>query len=286
MKRIPVLILFLIPLTTLQAQRDYLPTPEDLTRFKNSKTHVVLNDNPLSEYNFEIEDAVKKFWTITGYEIIPHDDFEEKSADENASFLYVATVTFLKDKTHTRYLFLCLSMGGERNTTDDLKDITTIPLGYYGVDEDHYTYKLGTLLRFMQLHVQRLIDDPALVSQNVFQHYNENMGYLNDKVLYLVEDEIAQDIASEAKIRDLYPYAFKIVDRETIQELIMEEDERAVFLHKVGPEGRIKNARIYKMIVGAADDKLYYYNYHKLSDKKPDALLRNDIRRMGQAPQK
>ena len=76
------------------------------------------------------------------------------------------------------------------------------------------------------------------------------------------------------------------MDRETIQELIMEEDGQAVFLHKVGPEGRIKNARIYKMIVGAADDRLYYYNYHKLSDKNPDALLKNDIRRMGQAPQK
>ena len=280
-------LIFLLTPAMVQAQREYLPTPEDLTRFQATKTYIVMNDNPLSEYNFEIKDVIEKYWTITPYEFLEHDDFAEKSVDSNASFLYVAAVNFEKDKSRTRYMFLCLSLGGpDHETLDELKDITNLPLSYYGVDEDHYTYKLGTLIRFLQKHVNLLISDPALVSQNVFQYYNRNMGDLSTKTLYLVEDEIDPEIASEAKIREIYPYDFEIVDRDKVRELIMDGDENAVFLHKVGPEGKHLEARVYKILVGAADANFYYFNYHKANDKNPDAILTNDFRRISKAHKK
>ncbi len=119
-----------------------------------------------------------------------------------------------------------------------MKDITNLPLSYYGVDEDHFSYKLGTIVRFMQDHIRLITEQPELVSQNVFKHYNENMADIKGKTLYLVEDELARDVSTEAKIRALYPNDVKIVEREEIKELIMAGDEDAVFLHKVGPEGQ------------------------------------------------
>jgi hypothetical protein len=74
-----------------------------------------------------------------------------------------------------------------------------------------------------------------------------------------------------------------IVTREEIKDLIMEGDENAVFLHKVGPEGKKMNARVYKVLIGAADAQFYYYNYHKVSAKKPDAIIENDFRRISKA---
>jgi hypothetical protein len=285
MKKLIVFLMVMLPMVHIQAQREYLPTAEDLNRFKATKTYVVLNDNPMSDYNFEIKDVIEQYWTITPYEFIDHDDFAEKSVDSNASFLYVAAVNFEKDKSGTRYMFLCLSLGGpDHDNIDELKDITNLPLSYHGVDEDHYTYKLGTLLRFMQNHVKLLIEDPALVSQNSFQHYNDNMGDMSGKTLYLVEEEIEQAVASESKIKELYPYSFKIVEREDIKELIMASDEDAVILHKVGPEGKNLEARVYKALIGVGDATFYYYNYHKSSAKKPDAFLRNDFKRIGRAP--
>ncbi len=286
MKSTFVFLLMMIPLVHLQAQREYLPTPEDLTRFQATKTYVVLSNNPLSEYNFEIKDVVEKYWTLTPYEFLDYDDFAEKSLDKNASFLYVAVVNFEKDKSRNRYMFLCLSLGGERETIDDLKDVTNIPLGYHGVDEDHYTYKLGTLIRFMQNHVQMLIDDPAMVAQNVFQHYNENMGYAGEKTLYLVEDEIEHRIATEAQISKLYHYPFQIVDREKIKELILAGDKDAIFLHKVGPEGKNLEARTYKILIGVAEARIYYYEYHKVNAKHPDAFLEDDFKRLERANEK
>lgn len=285
MKQLFAFLLVIIPLLHVQAQREYLPTPEDLNRFHTTKTYVVLSDNPMAEYNFEIQDAVKKYWNITGYEFLQYDDFGDKSVDKNASFLYMAAVNFEKDKSQTRYMFLCLSLGGDYETIDDMKDVANIPLSYYGVDEDRYAYKLGTMVRFLQDHIRLITENPDMVSQNVYKHYNTNMADMKGKTLYLVEEELARNVSSEAKIRSVYPYEVKIVEPEEIKELIMAGDENAVFLHKVGPEGKKMNARVYKILIGAADGKFYYFDYHKVSSKKPDAFLESDFKKLARASQ-
>ncbi|MEZ5070662.1 MAG: hypothetical protein R2751_06785 [Bacteroidales bacterium] len=284
-KKTIVWLLLAMPFLPVLAQREYLPTPEDLDRFHHTTTYVVMNDNPLSAYNFEIQDALKKFWTITDYEIISHDDFAAKSSNTNASFLYVATVNFEKDRSNTRYIFLCLSLGGDHQTIDDLKDIANIPLGYNGVPEEDYTYKLSTLLRFLQEHVKLITAHPDMVSQNVYEHYNENMESLKGKTLYVVKDELGRDVNTEAKIKAIYPLPVKIVERDEIGELILAADPNTVFLHKVGPEGKGQNSRVYKILIGAAEAKFYYFDYHKASDKTPDAFLSSDFKKLAKANQ-
>ena len=269
----------------LLAQREYLPTTQDLEQFHRSKTYVVLNSNPLSDYNIEIQDAVKKYWNITPFEFLDFEDFGEKSSDPGASFLYMAAVNFEKDKSNTRYMFLCLSIGGEYESIDDMKDVANLPLGYYGVDEDQFAYKLGTMVRFLQDHVRLITEHPEMVSQNVYKHYNDNMGDVKGKTLYLVEDELQTPVSTEAGIRAVYPYDVKIVEPEEIKELIMAGDVNAVFLHKVGPQGRQMNARVYKILIGAADGKFYYFDYHKANAKNPDAFLEKDFKKLARANQ-
>ena len=285
MKKYYALLLLLIPFIQLQAQREYLPTAEDLEHFHTTRTYVVLESNPLSDYNIEIQDAVKKFWDITEYEFLPMKDFAEKSRDKNASFLYLATVSFEKDKSNARYQFLCLSLGGDRVSIDDLRDVANIPLGYYGVDSDHYAYKLGIMIRFLQYHVRLITENPDIISQNVYKYYNDNMADLKGKTLYLVQEELASDVNTLSKIRAYYPGEVKLVDREAIKELIMAQDPDAVVLHKVGPEGKKMNARVYKILIGLAEAKFYYFDYHKVSNKNPDAFLASDFKKLGKAIQ-
>jgi hypothetical protein len=283
MKKLFTFLLVIVSFVHLQAQREYLPTKADLDHFYTTKTYVVLEENPLSDFNIEIRDAVEKFWNITEYEFIKMKDFSQKSADKNASFLYLAGVSFEKDRSNTRYKFLCLSLGGDYATLDEMKDVANIPLSYYGVDSDHFSYKVGTLVRFLQNHVKLITEDQSIISQNIYKYYNENMGDLKEKILYLVEDELGRDVSSVSKIRAIYPYEVKIVDRETIRELIMAEDENAVVLYKVGPEGKKQNARVYKILVGVSDAKFYYFKYHKVTEKKPDAFLASDFKRLAKA---
>ena len=283
MKKSYALLLLLIPMIQLQAQREYLPTQDDLDHFFTTKTYVVLESNAISDYNIEIQDAVKKFWNITEYEFLKMEDFAEKSKDKNASFLYLAGVSFEKDRSNTRYKFLCLSLGGNRVSIDDLKDVANIPMSYFGVDGDHYAYKLGIMIRFLQYHVQLITRKHEIVSQNVYKYYNENMADVKGKTLYLVEEELARDVSSLAKIKAIYPGEVKLVDRETIKNLIMAEDENAVVLHKVGPEGKKMNARVYKILIGLDEAKFYYFDYHKVNAKKPDAFLASDFKKLAKA---
>ena len=283
MKHTLALLVVLFSFTQINAQREYLPTAEDLDHFHTTKTYVVLSDNPMAEYNFEIQDAVKKYWNITEYEFIKFEEFGEKSADKNASFLYVAAVNFEKDKSHTRYKFLCVSLGGDYVSIDDMKDVANLPLSYHGVDEDRYTYKLGTMVKFLQNHIKLITENPSMVSQNVYKHYNENMADAKQKTLYMLEEELDKPVSSEARIRQVYPYEVKIVEPEDIKELIMAGDENAVFLHKVGPEGKQMNARVYKILIGATDGKFYYFDYHKVNSKKPDAFLESDFKKLAKA---
>lgn len=283
MKKLFIILFAIIPVLNLSAQREYLPTVEDLEAFHKTKTYIVLQDNPISDYNFEIRDAVEKYWDITDYEFIKFDEFNRKIRFEEASFLYTATVSFEKDKSQTRYTFLCLSLGGDFPSVDHMKDIVNVPLSYYSVDEENYTYKLGTLVNFMQKHVRMITEDPDLISQNVLKEYNENMAGVHGKTLFLVEDELQKSIGSEAKIRSVYPHKFKIVTREEIKEAIMNKDEEIVFLHKVGPEGSKLSARVYKILIGAGDSNFYYFDFHKVSTKKPDAFLEFDLKKIGKA---
>lgn len=270
----------LLPLNWVCGQREYLPTGEDLEVFNTTKTYVVLQDNPMSDYNLEITDAVKEYWDITEYEFLPFDEFAKKSRDPNASFLYTATVVFEKDKSDTRYTFLCLSLGGDHATLDEMKDVVNIPLGYYGVDEDSYSYKLGTLVHFMQKHVRMITEHPEMISQNIFREYNDNISAITGKTLYVVEDELESTISSEARFRSVYPHAFRFVTREEVKEAIMNKDKNVVFLHKVGPEGKKQKARVYKILIGAGDSDFYYFDYHQVNAKKPDAFLEADLKKL------
>jgi hypothetical protein len=271
--------LFAAAVTFAQAQ-SIVPSKQDIATFFTTKTLVVLEDNPLSEFNAIIRDVMKQEWKITPYDFIADKDFEKMRLDPQYSFIYLSKVTFESDKTDAEYRFLQLSLGGDYFRLNEMPDIASVPLAYYNVSEDRYDYKLGILLRFMQNHAQLIREHPEIVSSNVFKHYNENKGEMKDKVFYLLKEELAPDVNTEARIKKVYPYKFKLVTEEDIEQAITDRDPNVVFLHKVGPEGTKINARCYNVIIGAADATFYYFDYHKISDKNPDGFLASDFKNL------
>ena len=219
-------------------------------------------------------------WNITEFDYIGFKEFEELRKDPQYSFLYMSQVTFENDKTDAKYRFLHLSLGGDYFRKDQMPDIASVPLAYYSVEEDNYTYKLAILVRFIQNHALFIKEHPEIVSANVLQHYNDNIKDIKQKTLYVLEEELSKEVNSTARIKKVYPYKFRIVTKDDITEAIKNRDPNVVFLHKVGPEGTKINARCYKIVIGAADANFYYFDYHKISDKKPDGLLSQDFKKM------
>jgi hypothetical protein len=258
--------------------QSYVPSRQDIMTFPTTKTLVVLEDNPLSEFNSIIKTVMQQEWNVTEFDFVTNKEFEAKRLDPQYSFIYMSRVTFESDKTDAAYRFLHLSLGGDYFRLNEMPDIASVPLAYYGVDEDRYAYKLAILVRFIQNHSRLIQEHPEIVTANVFKHYNDNIKDIRGKILYLLKEELALEVNSPSRIKGVYPYEFKIVTTEDIEQAIRERNPNVVFLHKVGPEGTKINARCYKVIIGAADANFYYFDYHKISDKKPDGFLGSDFK--------
>lgn len=272
----------------VQAQQA-VGTPENLQRFKNTTTMVVLDNNPLLEYNFKIKETVEKHWNINKYDVVTFSsaDFEKARKDSTKAFLMRNTVYNDRDKTKSKFDYLCVELGGDYEYIRQMPDIASVPICYNGVDEASYGYKLGLLCQFLQNHIKLTTENPKLTSKNILKYYNSQMADIHDKTLYLVKEELNPDLNTEAKIKSLYPYKFKIVSREEVEAAIDRHDPDVVLLHKVGPEGtRKKEVRCYKVIVGASDARLYYFAYHMISDKNKEGMLAKDFQKLAKAKKK
>lgn len=270
---------FMAMCTCLHAQ-SYVPSRQDIAAFFTTKTLVVLEDNPLVEYNSIIKKVMEQEWKVTEYGFISNKEFEEKRFDPQYSFIYMSRVSFEADKTDAEYRFLHLSLGGDYFRMNEMPDMASIPLAYYEVDEDGYAYKLAILVRFIQNHTQLIREHPEIVTANVFKHYNDNIEDIKDKTLYVLQEELGTAVNSEGKIRKVYPYKFAVVTRDDIEQAIKDRNPDVVFLHKVGPEGTKMNARCYNVVIGAADAKFYYFDFHKITEKNPDGFLESDFKNL------
>jgi hypothetical protein len=279
MKRI-IASLVLAGAVALVYSQSYVPSREDVNAFFTTKTLVVLESNPLMEYNSIIKKVMQQEWNITEFDFITEKEFEEKRMDAQYSFIYMSQVTFESDKTDAAYRFLHLSLGGDYFRLNEMPDIASVPLAYFNVEEERYAYKLAILVRFLQNHAKLIKEHPEIISANVFKYYNANIKDIKEKTLYLLLEELAPSVNTEARIKKVYPYKFKIVTMEDIEQAIKERNPDVVFLHKVGPEGTKINARSYKIIIGASDANFYYFDYHKISDKNPDGFLESDFKNL------
>lgn len=280
MKKLLILTVALAINLQLVSAQDYVPSKDDIKAFFKTKTLVVLPDNPFLEYNVVIKEVMKQEWNVTEFDFIAAKDFETLRKDPQYSFLHMAQVRFDSDKTDAQYRFLFLSLGGDYFRLNQMPDLAAVPLAYFSVEEDNYIYKLALLVRFIQNHANLINTRPEIVSANVFKHYNDNMQDIKTKTLYVLEEELSKEVNSIARIKKVYPDNVKIVSKDEITEAINTRNEDVVFLHKVGPEGTKLDARCYKVIIGAADANFYYFDYHRISDKKPDGLLESDFKAM------
>jgi len=279
MKRITLFTLLICFSISTFAERN-LVRPEDIKAFLKSTTYVVLEDNPMSGYNFKMKEVIEKSWSITPYKFITTKEFDKMRQDIDKSFLVLVQMKFDKDKVPAVYNFLCISMGAAVKNITDMPDVCSIPLSYDKVPEDNYIYKLEGLVRFMQNHIKLIDQNPTLIKNNIFDYYNKNTKEIKGKELWVVENDLEKTTRALAQIRKNYNYTVKVVTTETIEKAIAEKNPNVVYLHKVGPEGGRLQARCYKVVMGAGDDQIYYFDYHTVTKSEGDGLLDSDFKKM------
>jgi len=282
MRKILIACILIIGFSSAFAQKE-VPTAEQISKFYKTTTLIILDNNPMMSYNFKMREAIEKVWKATPFEFISQEEFEEKRMSDKYSFISLDKVWFTKDKLKANYKFLCLSLGGNYKNEKDMPQLCTVPVSYFGVDEESYIYKFSALLQIIQDHVKMIKENPTINKINVIHQYNKKAGEIKNKTLYVTKEDLAKEINTEAKFKKVYPYPFKFVSRDELEKIIDNKTANVIFLHKVGPEGTKRKARCWKTMIGADDAKLYYFNYHMISAKKPDGLLAKDLKKIAKA---
>jgi len=282
MKKVLSIWIIVLAVTSVFAQKE-VPTPDQIAQFYKTKTLIVLDDNPMMSFNFKMKEAIQKVWKATDYDFISKEEYETKRMSDKYSFISLDKVWFTKDKLKANYNFLCLSLGGNYKNEKDMPQLCTVPVSYFGVDEESYIYKFSALLQITQDHVKMIKDNPTVNKINVIHQYNKHAGEIKNKTLYITKEDLSREINTEAKFKKVYPYPFKFVSRDELEKIIDNKTPNGIFLHKVGPEGTKRKARCWKTMIGTDDAKLYYFNYHMISWKKPDGLLAKDLKKIAKA---
>ncbi len=272
-------IFVLISLQTFAQQ--YFPSKAELKDFKRSKTYVLLDNNIFGTYNQEIRSAADKFWTITKHEYINKDGFNEKKYYPGASILFLSESYFDGQKDAGVFNTLSLNMGHESGEMDKMPTIVDFPLSYADFDTERYAYKIGLALKFMQNHIRWLMENPDIEDKSVLNYYRNIEEKTTDKTLYLLKEEMDKKVDELSEIKKVYSGKVKFVTREDIQEAVERGDENVLILNLVAPDQDVTNYLCLKMILGAADAKLYYFGFHKTVKRvKPGKFLKSDFQKI------
>ena len=261
-----------------QAQKVTYASQKQIGDFFNSKTMVVLDANPMIGYNIVITDAVKKYWTITPYEIITSAQFDKMYTDPNLSFIFLSKVQLEKDKEEVYYMYMNVVMGAKVKDLTALPELLSLPLAYTGVDEDDYVDKLPLMLSFAQLHLNNLKDAKNPKTFYNLKNYSDDSKLLKDKTLLVKESDLAEEVNTVEKIQKEYPGIVKIVSLEEMVKAIEEQAPNTAVLHQLGPAEDENKGRSYCQIFGTDDAKLYYYNYQNITQRRPEGMLARDFR--------
>jgi hypothetical protein len=278
MKTTVIAIIMLFSTVLLAGQAPF-PSEEEITQFTHSKTCVVLEDDPFSSYNAFIKEAVKEFWSVTPYEIITINEFNEKRLDPDYSFIVLTQTNFDKDKSNSLFNFINLLQGKNVNRLGEMPEICAVPLSFAGEEDFEYSYKLGAILSFMQKHAQMISKDPSLTGRKYLKYYNKYTSEVQNKTILVRKEDLSPSIATIDKIKAIFNNKIEIVAEEDIVKAIEDKTPNTVILHKVGPVGKKNVGYCFKMLIGTDDSNMYYYNRHKISNSKPNGLLPTDIKR-------
>ena len=272
-------ISMLIATVVLKSQAPF-PSKDEIKQFTASKTCVVLEDDPFSSYNVYIKKALEEFWSITPFEYIDEVDFDDKRLKSEYSFIVLTQTDFERDKSNSRFNFINLLQGKDVDKLGEMPEICAVPLSFASEDDLDYSYKLGAILLFMQKHAQMIADDPSLTGRRYLRYYNKYIPEVQAKKILVKEEDLVPEIASIDKIKKIYTKEIDIVSEDDIIKAIENKAPNTLILHKVGPVGDVSSGYCFKMLIGADDSNMYYYNQHNINSNNPNGLLPADLKRL------
>ena len=279
-KSLATIILLVATLQAFSQLKMPMGSKSEVEKFYKTTTYVVMKNEFMSDYNDKIKEAVEKHWTATPVKFVKASEFEKLRHDDDKSFLVVNIAYF--DGDDTKFEFLILSLGGSKyKTVNDMPTLCAVPLCYYeDEDEDKYLYKLGAMVKHCQTHVELCRKHPELTKETILDYYINNSGNATDKTLYLLKDEVSEDLRNNSALKSAYPYEAEFATPEQIEKLIEKNDDKALIAHIINPFEDSGLQYCFKLIIDTKNGMLYYYDFQKIKKNTYGHITSDDLRKL------
>jgi hypothetical protein len=250
----------------------------ELGLFKNSTTCVVVEESWMA-WAVSIEDAIKEHWTLTDYEFIDLDEFEERKKNTKYSFILLNRGEYDDDPKGISYNFASLLLGDPADDINKMPELASIPVSYAGDQAAAYNYAIPAIVQFLQIQVRVLDKRRFCIKLFGLKYYNFGKKF-QDKQLLLVKEDMAPEIDTKAKIKSIYDYHFELLSKDELAEKLKDNPENTLFLFHVGPEEDAPAGKCFEMIF-STDGKLYYYQRRDVTNEEPDGFREKDLKKVG-----
>jgi hypothetical protein len=107
-----------------------------------------------------------------------------------------------------------------------------------------------------------------------------NVRDIKKKTLLVEEADLAEEVNTLDKIKALYPFDIKIVSADDIEKAVFDQTPNTLILHQIEPGDDDNIGRSYKIIYGVDDNKIYYFNFENITQKRPAGMLAKDFKRI------
>ncbi|MDD3877910.1 MAG: hypothetical protein PHT69_14910 [Bacteroidales bacterium] len=271
-----ILLLFLVHFNYMAYTQVQVATPEQFRQFKNTTTCVVNTSKPFSFFNAYLKEAVEADWTITPFKFIDENEFENTLSRTDLSFLLISEAAFTERRQQINLEVLNIVLGQRGSSLDDLPDLGSIPLAYAEDEEEKYLYKIPAFIKLIQYQIKAIENNNINNIQQLMDFHNSFNSEIKLKELWLLEDELSPEINTSEKIRSVYPYSFKIVTKDQIEEAVKNEMD-ILFLHLVAPWENQDSGRCWKFIISAKDGKVLYLDNQQITGSSDIGLNKNDL---------
>jgi hypothetical protein len=247
----------------------------DYNDFMKTTTMVVMDANPFTGFNQTLVNAVEAFWKITPYEVISNKEFSVKKKVKNNSFIILSEASMEVKGKILQYKMLNLVLGGKAANLNEMPDLASVPLSYIDADDEEYLYKLGGVLQFMQFFVRYNLENP---NTDIFKLVQKIEGNVGDKEIWLLHEEVANEINTTEKLKKYYQGKVKFATKDEIEAAILKKDDKVLFLHKIGSE---ENGSIcWKFLIEAATGKAVYFSQDKVGSNTKPMFCADDFKKL------
>lgn len=213
------------------------------------------------DYNNSIKRAVDIFWTFTPVEIIPFSDLHKYANDDKYTMLIRNNSTRVKrgvrttDQIKSNHLAIYLCGKGS-----DLRGYTgadaLVQYHFRDIeDTDSYVFKISSLVRTMQSFLQFVdtTETTELKYERAVEEYlNELSHTLENKILYVLKDDLPEKLRDEKKLQKYYKNTIQIADKETIRKAVLTNREDGAILHL---DPRVKEI----FVIGIREGRILYH---------------------------